>query len=95
MSASKPPRVRAAAPWVVLGAATAAFALALSAVGFPSPTLFAALVVGLAVALIRPQATLHPPALDASSPRRRSCGVTLGAYLQSDALTALAHAGCR
>jgi hypothetical protein len=37
--------MRTAAPWVTLCAATAVFALALSAVGFPSPALFAALIV--------------------------------------------------
>ena len=76
------------APWVGLGAATAAAAFALAAVGFPSPTLFSALLVGLAFALARPQAGLQLP---------RGCfvaaqavvGVVLGAYLQSDALKAL------
>ena len=49
------------APWVGLGAATAAAAVALAAVGFPSPTLFSALLVGLAFALARPQAGLELP----------------------------------
>ena len=57
-------RMRAAAPWVVLGAATAAAALALSAVGFPSPTLFSALIVGLAAAP-------HPPAGRPAAAARR------------------------
>src|SRR4051812_31223885 len=43
--------MRKAAPWAVLGAATALVALALQAVGMPSPTLFAALLVGLVAAL--------------------------------------------
>ena len=68
------------------GAATAAFALALSAVGFPSPTLFAALLVGLAFALVRARRTDVHRRVGASSPRRPSWGVTLGAYMQSEAL---------
>ena len=77
--------MRKAAPWVVLGAVTAATALALSAIGFPSPTLFSALVIGLAAALIRPQAGLHLPR-GVFIAAQAVCGVTLGAYLQSDAL---------
>jgi uncharacterized protein len=53
--------MRPAAPWIVLGAATAAAAVALGAVGFPSPTLFSALIVGLAFALARPQAAPASP----------------------------------
>jgi uncharacterized protein len=79
-----------AAPWVGLGAATAILALALSAVGFPSPTLFAALVVGLAFALARPQAELKPPSWSFLA-AQAVVGVTLGAYMQSEALTAAAH----
>src|SRR3954451_15692137 len=82
--------MRQAAPWVGLGAATAALALALSAVGFPSPTLFAALIVGLAFALARPQAGLHPPSWSFLC-AQAVVGVTLGAYMQSEALTAAAH----
>lgn len=74
--------------WVVLGAATAAFALALAAVGFPSPTLFAALLVGLAAALTRPEAKLELPG-GAFVAAQAVVGVTLGAYLQSDALRTL------
>src|SRR4051795_9756415 len=82
--------MRQAAPWVGLGAATAILALALSAVGFPSPTLFAALLVGLAFALVRPQAGLAPPSWSFLS-AQAVVGVTLGAYMQSEALTAAAH----
>ena len=87
---AKLPEVRAAAPWLGLGAATAVFALALSAVGFPSPTLFAALVVGLAFALARPQAGLQPPGWSFVA-AQAVVGVTLGAYMQSEALAAAAH----
>src|SRR4051794_41652609 len=48
--------VRAAAPWVLLSVAIAIVAVALSAAGFPSATLFAALLVGLVWALARPHA---------------------------------------
>src|SRR3954470_21117833 len=82
--------MRQAAPWVGLGAATAILALALSAVGFPSPTLFAALLVGLAFALVRPQAGLAPPSWSFLA-AQAVVGVTLGAYMQSEALTAAAH----
>jgi uncharacterized protein len=80
--------MRAAAPWIVLGAATAAAAFALGAAGFPSPTLFSALIIGLAAALIRPQAAPQLPR-GAFIAAQAVCGVTLGAYLQSDALKAL------
>jgi hypothetical protein len=81
--------MRAAAPWVPLGAATALAALALGAAGFPSPTLFAALIVGLAAALARPGAGVHLPR-GAFIAAQAVCGVTLGAYMESDALRALA-----
>src|SRR5262245_7268498 len=47
--------MRTVAALLVLGALTAAFALALDLVGLGSATLFAALLVGLAAALIRPK----------------------------------------
>src|SRR4051794_9378856 len=81
--------MRQAAPWVALGAAIAALALALAALGFPSPTLFAALLVGLAYALARPGAGLELPG-PAFLAAQAVVGVTLGAYLQADALRALA-----
>ena len=83
--------MRTAAPWLVLGAITAAVALALGAVGLPSPTLFAALLVGLAAALTRPRAELQLPS-GAFLSAQALLGVTIGAYLQSDALSALGHA---
>ncbi|WP_028063222.1 AbrB family transcriptional regulator [Solirubrobacter soli] len=82
--------MRSAAPWLGLGAATAILALALSAVGFPSPTLFAALLVGLAFALARPRAGLAPPSWSFLA-AQAVVGVTLGAYMRSEALTAAAH----
>jgi membrane AbrB-like protein len=82
--------VRQAAPWVGLGAATAAVALGLNAVGFPSPTLFAALLIGLAFALARPRHSVKPPSWSFLA-AQAVVGVTLGAYMQSEALTAAAH----
>src|SRR3954454_25265638 len=77
--------MRQAAPWVALGAAIAALALALAALGFPSPTLFAALLVGLAYALARPGAgrELPGPALLYA---QAVVGITLGSCLHVDAL---------
>ncbi|HWK28665.1 MAG TPA: AbrB family transcriptional regulator [Solirubrobacter sp.] len=83
--------MKPAAPWILLGAATAAAALALSAAGFPSPTLFAALLAGLAFALTRPHAGVQIPH-GAFVAAQAVCGVTLGAYLQRDALRALGDA---
>jgi uncharacterized protein len=73
---------------VVLGAAIAIVAVALGAVGFPSATLFSALLVGLAWALARPQAGINLPKWGFLS-AQAVVGVTLGAYMQSDALRAL------
>src|SRR4051812_35443339 len=77
--------------WLALGAVTAAAALGLSAVGMPSPTLFAALVVGLVAALARPRAGLQLPPR-AFLAAQAVCGVTIGAYLQTAALKSLAGA---
>ena len=78
----------AAARWAGLGAATVAASFALAALGFPSPTLFSALLVGLAFALARPQAGLQLPK-GGFVAAQALVGVVLGAYLQSDALKAL------
>jgi membrane AbrB-like protein len=81
--------VRTAAPWIVLGAATAAAAVALGAAGLPSPTLFAALLVGLAVTLLRPQSRRQLPHWMFVA-AQAVCGVTLGAYLEAGALETIA-----
>ena len=81
--------MRTAAPWLVLGAATAAASFALGAVGLPSPTLFAALLVGLAAALLTPRSGLKLPNSSFIA-AQAVCGVTLGAYLESDSLEAIA-----
>src|SRR4051812_9719884 len=81
--------VRSLAPWIALGVLTAALAVGLSAVGIPSPTLFSALLVGLAAALTVPRAGLALPPF-AFVAAQAVVGVTIGAYLRSDALQALA-----
>jgi membrane AbrB-like protein len=82
--------MRTGASWLVLGALTAAVALALDLVGLTSATLFAALLVGLAVALARPGRVAFPrPTFVAA---QAVLGVTLGAYLEPDALQAVGGA---
>lgn len=78
------------APWLALGAATAALALALDRLGLPSATLFAALVLGLLVALRRPGRLEVGEAPFTAA--QAVTGVTLGCYLQSESLSALAGA---
>src|SRR3954453_16670933 len=81
--------MRTAAPWVVLGAATAVVALGLKSAGLPSPTLFAALLVGLVAALAGRAGELEVPRL-AFVAAQATVGVVLGAYLQSSSLSAVA-----
>jgi hypothetical protein len=80
--------VRGVASWVLLAAATAATALALDLAGMPSPTLFAALLVGVVVALRRPDRVALPRGVFTAA--QAVTGVTLGAYLQSSSLSAIA-----
>lgn len=79
--------MRAGAPWAALAAATLAVGWALGALGLPSPYLFAALLLGLAAAIARPDR------LEVSGPvfaaAQAVTGVTLGAYLQASALEAV------
>lgn len=75
--------------WLALGAATAAAAWALDRAGLPSATLFAALLVGLAVALRLPGR--YEPAPQVLFAAQGITGVVLGSYLQSSSLEALAH----
>ena len=73
--------------WAGLTAATLAVGLALDALGLPSPFLFGALLLGLAVALARPGTLEVPdPAFGAA---QAVVGVALGTYLQSSSLSAL------
>ncbi len=76
--------------WPALLAATAGSGWLLGAAGIPSSYLFAALLVGLGVALVRPGgADVPPPVFTAA---QAVCGVVLGAYLQTSSLEAAADA---
>jgi uncharacterized protein len=80
--------VRRLAIWPLLAAAVLAGGLALEAVGLPSSYLFAALLVGLTIALARPGSVhVAPLAFRAS---QAVAGVSLGAYVQSEALRTVA-----
>jgi membrane AbrB-like protein len=82
--------VRRALPWSLLIAATAALGWALDRAGVPSSTLFGALLLGLAVALWRPDRLAVPaPAFAAA---QAVTGVTIGTYLQSSSLQAIGDA---
>jgi uncharacterized protein len=79
--------MRRLAPWAALATATGAAGWALGQAGLPSSYLFAGLLLGLAVAIARPERLAVPePAFAAA---QAVTGVTLGAYLQSSALSAL------
>jgi uncharacterized protein len=79
--------MRRPAPWAALAAATGAAGWALAEAGLPSSYLFAGLLLGLAVAIARPERLAVPePAFAAA---QAVTGVTLGAYLQSSALSAV------
>lgn len=76
--------------WPLLLAGTAGGGWALGAAGLPSPYLFAALLAGLAVALLRPGGPDVPDPLFSAA--QAVCGVVLGAYLQASSLEAAADA---
>ncbi|MCW3041709.1 MAG: rane protein AbrB duplication [Solirubrobacterales bacterium] len=76
--------------WPLAAAGTLAGGLLLDAAGLPSSFLFAALLLGLAVALRAPDALDVPGVAFRSA--QAVAGVTLGAYLQTSALRELAHA---
>jgi membrane AbrB-like protein len=82
--------VRRALPWILLGAATAALGWTLGVAGLPSSTLFAALLIGLAVALWRPDRLAIPA--NAFAAAQAVTGVTIGTYLQSSSLHAIGDA---
>ncbi len=86
--ASSLERVRSLAIWAGIAAGTLAGGLLLDAIGLPSSYLFAALLVGLAIALARPGEVAVPPNVFRGA--QAVAGVSLGAYLESDALRALA-----
>jgi membrane AbrB-like protein len=77
-------------PLALLGALTAAAGWALSQIGLPSSYLFAALMLGIAAALLRPGRAEVPGASFEAA--QAVTGVTLGAYVQSSSLSALGDA---
>ncbi|HEX2104693.1 MAG TPA: AbrB family transcriptional regulator [Solirubrobacteraceae bacterium] len=79
--------MRRLAPWAALAAATGATGWALGEAGLPSSYLFAGLLVGLAVAIAKPDRLAVPERGFAAA--QVVTGVTLGAYLQASALSAL------
>jgi membrane AbrB-like protein len=80
--------MRRTAPWLGLGAVIAAGGWALEAIGVPSSFLFAALLVGIGVALRWPDRLAVRPRVFTAA--QALTGVALGTYLQSSALGALA-----
>jgi uncharacterized protein len=74
--------------WAAAALATFASGRALLELGMPSPYLFSALVVGIAVALAYPRAL--KVRREAFLPAQAITGVTIGAYLQSSSLSELA-----
>jgi membrane AbrB-like protein len=79
--------MRGLAPWAALAAAMGAAGWALGAVGLPSSYLFAGLLLGLAVAIAWPDRLGVPDGAFIAG--QAVTGVTLGAYLQSSALSAV------
>ena len=76
--------------WVVLAVATAAAAVALDRAGLPSASLFAALLVGLGAALVSPRVPQVSPGVFRVA--QAVTGVSLGVYVQSSSLNAVADA---
>src|SRR3954467_241685 len=74
-------------PWRILGFGTAGAALALGEIGLSSSTLFAALLVGVTAALLRPSRVEVAGGVFRAA--QAVMGVTLGAYLQSSSLSGL------
>ena len=82
--------MRRFAPLIPIGVATAALGWGLEKAGLPSSYLFAALLLGLAVALARPGRVDVPPVVFVAA--QAVTGVALGAYVRSSSLAALGHA---
>jgi uncharacterized protein len=80
----------AATRWILLGLATAGAAVALDVAGLPSASLFAALLVGLAAALWMPGSPDVP--LGVFRAAQAVAGASLGVYVQSSSLNAVASA---
>jgi membrane AbrB-like protein len=76
--------------WLALAGATAVAAIALNRIGLPSASLFAALLVGLVAALSPAPMPQVPP--DTFRVAQAITGVSLGVYVQSSSLSAVADA---
>ena len=76
--------------WLALAATTVVVAIALDRIGLSSPSLFAALLVGLAAALL--PARMPQVASSVFRVAQAVTGVSLGVYVQSSSLGAVAHA---
>jgi membrane AbrB-like protein len=78
--------------WILIAAAVAVVALALNAVGLPSATLFAALLVGVLVSVRKPKEGAKPVKLPGIANRvAQACvGVLIGALVQPSAVRSLA-----
>jgi membrane AbrB-like protein len=82
--------VRVLPRWLALASATGVAAVALDRVGLPSASLFAALLIGLVAALTPPRMT-HVSS-NVFRVAQAVTGVSLGVYVQSSSLNAVAHA---
>jgi membrane AbrB-like protein len=76
--------------WAALALATAAAAVAFDRIGLPSASLFAALLVGLVAALLPPRMPEVPAGVFRVA--QAVTGVSLGVYVQSSSLNAVASA---
>src|SRR3954447_13479575 len=83
-------RVSTLIRWLALAAATAVAAVVLDRAGLPSASLFAALLVGLAAALLPPRMPEVSPGIFRIA--QAVTGVSLGVYVQSSSLNAVADA---
>src|SRR4051812_16047021 len=82
--------LRSTVAWCALGAVVVAAGWVLGRLGLPSSYLFAALLVGLALALRLPDRFAVPP--QAFTAAQAVTGAVLGAYLQTKSLSAVADA---
>src|SRR4051794_35834473 len=83
-------RVRTLPRWLALAAATAVAAVVLDRIGLPSASLFAALLVGLAAALLPTR--MPEVSTNVFRVAQAVTGVSLGVYVQSSSLNAVADA---
>jgi membrane AbrB-like protein len=82
--------VRALPRWLALASATAVAAVVLNRLGLPSASLFAALLIGLVAALTPPR--MPQISTNVFRVAQAVTGVSLGVYVQSSSLSAVADA---